>query len=76
MSTNYNKDNTYHWVYSATDNNIDINSEEGSSLNILVTYRLTSLIINLLNNPNLLIYTPNLKSIINSMKNGSVLITS
>ena len=58
------------------DDNIDINSEEGSSLDILSTYQPTSLIINLLNNLDLLIYTPNLKSIINSMKNGSILIMS
>jgi hypothetical protein len=76
MSTNAELDSTYHRVYSAADDTTEDESDEGSGIDILDTYRPTSTMINLLNDPNFLVYRPNLKSIINSAKNGSVPVAS
>jgi hypothetical protein len=76
MSTNAELDSTYHRVYSAADDTTEDESDEGSDIDILDTYRLTSTMTNLLNDPGFLVYTPNLKSIINSAKNGSVPVAS
>ena len=62
--------------YSAADDTTEDESDEGSGIDILDTYRPTSTMINLLNDPDFLVYTPNLKSIINSAKNGSVPVAS
>jgi hypothetical protein len=77
MSTNAELDSAYHRVYGTRPPTIlPRESDEGRGIDILDTHRPTSTMINLLNDPDFLVYTPNLKSIINSAKKGSVPVAS